>query len=122
MGCINLYKGKVPEYRGQPPGFWELYEGQMSAGVTVHFVDDGLDTGDVPRGIRGGDSSQETPDSLRKKLDLEGAELLIGILQQIERGTHTRMPQSKMGGPPRTRPTRSQVEELARRLPHWRRL
>src|SRR5439155_5560131 len=47
MGCINLHKGKVPEYRGMPPGFWELYDGRSSAGVTVHFVDDGLDTGDI---------------------------------------------------------------------------
>src|SRR5260370_36779612 len=43
LGCVNLHKGKVPEYRGQPAGFWELYDSQTSAGVTVHFVDDGLD-------------------------------------------------------------------------------
>src|ERR1700688_5003358 len=47
MGCINLHKGKVPEYRGMPPGFWELYDGASSAGVTVHFVDSKLDTGDI---------------------------------------------------------------------------
>ena len=40
MGCINLHKGKVPEYRGMPPGFWELYDSQNSATVTVHMVDD----------------------------------------------------------------------------------
>ena len=34
MGCINLHKGKVPEYRGMPPGFWELYDGASSASVT----------------------------------------------------------------------------------------
>src|SRR5439155_17552281 len=32
MGCINVHKGKVPEYRGLPPGFWELYENQKHAG------------------------------------------------------------------------------------------
>ena len=47
LGCINLHKGRVPDYRGTPPGFWELYDGKDCAGVTVHFVDDGLDTGDI---------------------------------------------------------------------------
>lgn len=39
MGCINLHKGKVPEYRGMPPGFWELYDGASSASVTVRVVE-----------------------------------------------------------------------------------
>ena len=30
-----------------PPGFWEIYDQAAAAGVTVHFVDEGLDTGDV---------------------------------------------------------------------------
>ena len=47
LGSVNLHKGKVPEYRGMPPGFWELYEGERSAGITVHFVSAKLDAGDV---------------------------------------------------------------------------
>src|SRR5262249_59348759 len=31
LGSINLHKGKVPEYRGTPPGFWELYDGAWEA-------------------------------------------------------------------------------------------
>ena len=31
LGCLNVHKGKVPEYRGMPPAFWELYEGAESA-------------------------------------------------------------------------------------------
>jgi formyl transferase-like protein len=38
LGCINLHKGKVPEYRGMPPGFWELFDGASTAGITVHRV------------------------------------------------------------------------------------
>ena len=46
-GTINLHLGKVPEYRGAPPGFWELWTGASSVGATVHWVDAGLDTGPV---------------------------------------------------------------------------
>ncbi len=43
LGSVNVHKGKVPEYRGQPPAFWELYHGEKQAGVTIHMVEAKLD-------------------------------------------------------------------------------
>jgi len=122
LGCINLHKGKVPEYRGMPPGFWELYDGRESAGVTVHFVDDGLDTGDVVGDSEVAIHPKETPESLKAKLDEEGVRLLGKAIEQIGRGTVARKQQPRTGERARTRPTRAQQNELARGLPHWRRL
>ena len=121
QGSINLHKGKVPEYRGMPPGFWELYDGASSAGVTIHFVDDGLDTGDVLGTAEISIHAKETPESLRRKLDAEGIRLMAGVVEQIALGVAVRRPQPKTAHPARTRPTRQQTIELARRLPHWRR-
>ena len=45
IGTINLHSGKVPDFRGAPPAFWELYTGASEIGATVHWMDDGLDTG-----------------------------------------------------------------------------
>ena len=122
LGCINLHKGKVPEYRGMPPGFWELYEQQESAHVTVHFVDAGLDTGDVIETTSVPIHPLETPESLRSKLNIAGEQVLASALDQLQQGTALRQPQIRGDRVPRTRPTRAQQEELARRLPHWRRL
>lgn len=122
LGCVNLHKGKVPEYRGMPPGFWELYDGSASAGVTVHFVDDGLDTGDVLAVAEIPVHAKETPESLRRKLDAEGVRLMAEVVEQIALGTAVRRPQPKTAHKARTRPTRQQTLELVRRLPHWRRL
>ncbi|MDX1396780.1 MAG: formyltransferase family protein [Gemmatimonadota bacterium] len=47
LGCINLHTGKVPEYRGAAPAFWELYNGETEVGVTVHEVTADLDAGRV---------------------------------------------------------------------------
>jgi hypothetical protein len=47
LGTINLHQGEVPFYRGAPPGFWELWNREEHAGVTIHFVDAGIDTGDI---------------------------------------------------------------------------
>lgn len=45
---INYHAGINPKYRGQHPGYWALAEGDPeNAGVTVHLVDIGVDTGAV---------------------------------------------------------------------------
>lgn len=46
-GCINLHSGKVPEYRGAAPGFWEMYNGESSVGITIHRVVSGVDAGKI---------------------------------------------------------------------------
>jgi peptidoglycan/xylan/chitin deacetylase (PgdA/CDA1 family)/folate-dependent phosphoribosylglycinamide formyltransferase PurN len=115
LGCINLHKGKVPEYRGMPPAFWELYEGCPTAGVTVHFVDDHLDTGDIVGSCEVAVHPNETEQSLRTKLDIEGARLLAQCVAKIQEGTATPVPQSKLATAPRTMPTRKQRQELRRR-------
>jgi methionyl-tRNA formyltransferase len=47
FGSINLHSGKVPEYRGAAPAFWELYHGESWVGVTIHRVVASLDAGPV---------------------------------------------------------------------------
>jgi folate-dependent phosphoribosylglycinamide formyltransferase PurN len=49
LGSVNLHSGKVPEYRGAAPAFWELYNGEVEVGVTVHQVEPALDAGGVYR-------------------------------------------------------------------------
>lgn len=45
---INYHAGINPKYRGQHPGYWALVNGDSeNAGVTVHLVDEGIDTGEV---------------------------------------------------------------------------
>ncbi len=120
LGCINLHKGKVPEYRGMPPGFWELYDGVTSAGVTVHFVDKGLDTGDIIATSDVPVAPNETPDSLRRKLDEEGARLLACAVESLRDGAAVRRKQASSSLKARTQPTPAQVRELRAKLPFWR--
>lgn len=120
MGSINLHKGKVPEYRGMPPGFWELYEGERTAGITVHFVSAKLDAGNVVETAEVEISPLETPESLLEKLDQEGSRTLAVAVSKLQEGTAQRIPQPPITGKSRTRPTAKEIEELRKRLPHWR--
>ena len=47
LGTINLHQGLAPYYRGGPPIFWELFNGENEVGITVHFVAAKVDAGDI---------------------------------------------------------------------------
>lgn len=47
QGMINIHQGIIPDYRGMPPAFWELYNGATESGVSIHEVTDLLDGGDL---------------------------------------------------------------------------
>lgn len=121
LGSINLHKGRLPDYRGMPPGFWELYAGETKAGATAHFVDAGLDTGDIVAEDTIAISPLETPDTLRVKLNWLGSEVLARAVTALSEGTAQRTPQPKATGRANSKPNEAQQSQLALRLPHWRR-
>lgn len=47
MGFINCHAGALPFYRGRNPLNWALINDEKELGVTVHYVDEGIDTGDI---------------------------------------------------------------------------
>jgi methionyl-tRNA formyltransferase len=46
-GTLNCHAGALPFYRGRNPLTWALINGEKEFGVTVHWVDLGIDTGDI---------------------------------------------------------------------------
>jgi folate-dependent phosphoribosylglycinamide formyltransferase PurN/peptidoglycan/xylan/chitin deacetylase (PgdA/CDA1 family) len=121
LGSLNLHKGSLPQYRGMPPGFWELFHGETTAGATAHFVNAGLDTGDIVAEERIPISPLETPDTLRVKLNWLGSRVVAQAVAAIAAGDYERRPQPAPSGRPHTRPTEADQRALAQRLPHWRR-
>jgi methionyl-tRNA formyltransferase len=85
-GCLNLHPSLLPAYRGPIPLFWLAQQGERQAGVTLHFIDEGLDTGDIvaqtafdwPDGISGAE--------LERYCAEEGAKLLLVAVQQLASG------------------------------------
>ncbi len=114
-GTINLHKGKVPDYRGMPPAFWELWNGESSVGCTVHRVDDGLDTGEVIRETSIDRQRFSTLRGLQHRLDEVGVDLMREAVQDILDGRLASLPQ-RSGGKTFRKPTLAQAAQLRRRL------
>jgi methionyl-tRNA formyltransferase len=47
LGCVNIHPSKLPEGRGMTPSFWYLYLGKDTAWTALHYLNEGVDSGDV---------------------------------------------------------------------------
>jgi methionyl-tRNA formyltransferase/peptidoglycan/xylan/chitin deacetylase (PgdA/CDA1 family) len=119
LGTLNVHLGRVPEYRGAPPGFWELWFGEKSVGATVHWIDAGLDTGPVVAEGRAPIYAQDTPKRVEARATELGVSLFGRALQSAAEGTATGRPQAGQGRTNRF-PTLLQRAQLALRI-WWRR-
>jgi methionyl-tRNA formyltransferase len=47
LGCINVHPGLLPQYRGTFPTPWCILNNEKEIGITIHYMDEGIDTGDI---------------------------------------------------------------------------
>ena len=114
LGVINLHPGPLPEYRGLGGYNFAILNGDAEYGVSAHFVDAGIDTGDLievqrfPMGVE-----QETAQSLERKSQRHLLQLFKDVIDRLLRdGSLPRVLQ----GPGRYY-TRDQMESAKRILP-----
>lgn len=93
LGCINIHPSLLPRYRGPAPMNWTLIRGEQTTGVTIMFMDEGVDTGDMLLQEETAVAAAETFGHLHDRLARMGADLLVRTLRDIEAGTAIRRPQ-----------------------------
>jgi peptidoglycan/xylan/chitin deacetylase (PgdA/CDA1 family) len=114
-GVLNLHKGKVPEFRGMPPAFWELWQNEPGVGCTVHWVDDKLDTGDIVAETFVPRERYSTLRGMQLRLDEAGVDLMRDAALAALEGKAPSTPQ-RPGGKTYRKPTLAQAAGLERRL------
>ncbi len=92
-GCINVHASLLPRYRGAAPIQWAVINGEKESGVTIMYMEKGLDTGDMLGKVVVPIEPEETGDSLHDKLAQAGGPLLLEVLDQLEAGSACRIPQ-----------------------------
>ena len=87
LGCYNLHPSLLPRYRGPAPLFWQFRQGESETGVTLHEMDQHIDTGDIFAQQRVPMSSGVTEAELSRQCASRGVELIQSLLQQLESGS-----------------------------------
>ena len=93
LGCINVHASLLPKYRGAAPIQAAIREGDAETGVTIMFMDEGLDTGDILLMERLPIAPDETGGSLHDRLALAAPAALERALDRISVGNPPRTPQ-----------------------------
>jgi methionyl-tRNA formyltransferase len=91
-GCVNLHAAYLPWNRGWHTNVWPILDGSP-AGVTLHYIDEGIDTGDLIAQRAVPVRPTETGGSLHERLTLEIIDLFKQSWPEIVAGRATRTPQ-----------------------------
>ena len=99
LGAVNLQIGLLPEYRGVNGIGLAVINGESETGITLHFMDSGIDTGDIISGASSPIAPKDDILSLMIKSRAAGSELLNKNWKQIVTGAASAKPQddSKAG-------------------------
>lgn len=94
LGCINVHGSLLPRYRGGAPIQRSIINGESVTGVTLMYMAEGLDTGDMISKVEMPITEEDTAGSMFDKLSEAGAKLLGEWLPRIVEGSIVRTPQA----------------------------
>jgi methionyl-tRNA formyltransferase len=92
-GFLNVHFSLLPKYRGAAPIQWALVNGETETGVTLFWLDEGMDTGPVFLQKKIAIQPEDDAESLRNKLVELGVTSLEQALEVLEKGRPKREPQ-----------------------------
>ena len=93
IACLNLHASLLPRWRGAAPIQAAIAAGDRETGITVMYMDQGLDTGDILLQHKLDILPTDTGGSLHERLAQIAPEALLESLQMLEKNSAPRIPQ-----------------------------
>ena len=96
LGVMNVHLGLLPEIRGMSSPEWSLIK-RIPVGITIHFMNAGIDTGPVLQRYEFSNASCcESLSDLRNRLIAFGIEKMADVVAALDRGEMCPVPQSDL--------------------------
>jgi len=96
LGAINFHPGLLPYNRGMYPHIWPIFD-SSPCGVTIHYIDEGIDTGD----IIAQEEIEILPTDIASDVERKTQEAIFALFCKtwplLKAGTAPRIPQPKEG-------------------------
>jgi len=97
FGTINFHPSLLPDYRGANPYFHVLNNDEKQTGITMHFMDETFDTGDIIKQVPIEILDNDTMGSLFTRMNEVTAQLCVETIDRLEKGeTLPRIKQNKV--------------------------
>ena len=94
-GCVNIHASLLPKYRGSAPIQWALINGEEFTGVTLMYMDEFMDTGDIIDTVTYKIEEEDNVGTLHDKLSELGTNLLNKNLDYLFSGNVKRIKQDE---------------------------
>lgn len=95
FGCINVHASLLPKYRGGAPIHRAILNGEKETGITIMYMAEGMDDGDIISQEKVIIRDDETVGELHDELSNLGVKLLLDTLPSIFEGTNERIKQDE---------------------------
>jgi methionyl-tRNA formyltransferase len=89
---INRHNALLPKNRGRLTPFWVLYKGEKETGVSIHFIDEGIDTGEIIVQKKYKVRNNDTFNSLVKRNYEIAGKAMLEALDILESGNYSLIP------------------------------
>ena len=93
LGCFNLHGSLLPKYRGGEPIHYALLNGDEKTGITLMYMDKGMDSGDMIAKEEIKIEDNDNIESLTNKLSIVASKMIIKYLPSLIDGTNNRVKQ-----------------------------
>lgn len=93
LGCINVHASLLPEYRGASPIQQVLIDGRKKTGISMIYMDEGMDTGDIIMQQQLTIEPEENAGQLHDRLAALGANMIPAVLNLFGQGKPVGTPQ-----------------------------
>jgi methionyl-tRNA formyltransferase len=111
-GCLNLHTALLPKYRGLMPSFWVLKNNEKKTGVSVFFVDKGIDSGPILVQESLLITENMTQANLIKKTKKMGMDAILRAIELIQFGNYSLIPNPDQEKSYFSFPSRQDVREF----------
>ena len=92
-GCLGIHYSLLPERRGGAPLNWAIIDGLTKSGITLFFLDEGVDSGDIVAQKEFEITETDTPKELLDKICVLAPQIIEENIDAIEKGTIKRIKQ-----------------------------
>ena len=93
VACLNIHGSILPKYRGAAPIHYAVMEGEKETGVTIMYMNEKMDEGDILLTKKTPIGEEETTGEVHDRLARMGAEGLLESLELLTQGKAPRIPQ-----------------------------
>ena len=96
LGCINVHASLLPKLRGGAPIHHAIIDGYSETGITIMYMDSGMDSGDIIESSKTIINDDDTVGTLHDRLSIMGRDLLLKTLPSIVNHTNKRIKQNEL--------------------------